>query len=545
MGRASRWLTPLLFLCSCSPSEPPPADGSDPEARVSAIRERVARAESVGDVEGLVAAYTEDIILQNPWIAPVVGREAVTAVMRELFSDNRLETEYTSLALDVTGDSATDRGTLILRATADEGGESQVDTLHYLWRLRRDSAGEWAVAVALSGTSGPPELRLPTLPRPTGSLSIGTLDLLATDSTRAESLTEDPADFRQASAQVWYPARIPPASTPNRYRTLAATRAAGEFLGWPPFFNSLFSLVETHSHAGAAADDTAAPYPVVLYHHGYGGFTTVHTALIEELASHGYVVASVGHAYESALLLGPGGEIVPFAPDNAAYTARLEEANGDRQEAIKDAIVRAGSADEQAGLYRELLEASPLHEESVEIWTADGAFVLDMLEELNESPGPLQGMMDLSRVGVIGHSLGGAAAGQAVLTDDRVVAGVDLDGFMFGDMIDSELTKPFMFVSAARSWAGELGSALRVFFERSAGPSYALVIEGFEHATFTDLPLFEGAWPGEGDAAAGVRSMEVQRAYATAFFDRHLKGLDSELLEGPSSRFPEVTIRVR
>ena len=132
-----------------------------------------------------------------------------------------------------------------------------------------------------------------------------------------------------------------------------------------------------------------------------------------------------------------------------------------------------------------------------------------------------------------------------MLTDDRVDAGVDLDGFMFGDMIDSELRRPFMFVSAARDWAGELGSALRVFFERSAAPSYALLIDGFEHATFTDLPLFEGAWPGEGDPAAGVRAMEVQRAYTTAFFDRHLKGIDIAFLEGPSARFPEVTIRVR
>jgi predicted dienelactone hydrolase len=304
-------------------------------------------------------------------------------------------------------------------------------------------------------------------------------------------------------------------------------------------------LVDTHAFSGARADRSGAPYPVILYHHGYGGFTTVHSALLEELASQGYVVVSVGHAYESALLLTPGGGVMPFAAENPAYRARLEEATGDEQEAIKDAIVRASTGEEQGRLYGELLAASPLHQESTEIWEADGAFVLDLLTRLHASSGPLQGLLDLTRVGAIGHSLGGAAAGQAVLTDDRVDAGVDLDGFMFGDMATSTLEQPFMFVSAARPWAGEMESALRVLFERAAGPAYALVIDGFEHSTFTDLPLLAGAWPGEGDAAFGTRAMEIQRAYVTAFFDRHLKGLAADLLDGPSSRFPEVSIRVR
>jgi predicted dienelactone hydrolase len=540
-----RIISLALACVACSSLDSSVAGQDKAEGQLGSIRERIAEAENAGEVEALAAFYADEIVLQNPWTAPVVGRRAVIEVMRQLLSETRLETVFTSVALHVTADSATDRGTLIQIATPRDGRESEVDTLSYWWLFRRDPGGEWKLAVALTGRGGMPKLQYPTLPAPTGSFGIGSLDLLATDTARAEVLTDDPSDFRQVSTQVWYPAHINSGTSPNRYRTMATTRAAAEFLGWPPYFNSFFSLVETHTHQKAEADRGGAPYPVILYHHGYGGFTTVHTALIEELVSQGYVVASVGHAYESALLLTPDGDVIPFSPNHPAYTARLEEAKGDEQEAIKDAIVRANTTEEQASLYHELIEASPLHQESTGIWAADGSFVLDQLEWMNESSGPLQGILDLGRVGAIGHSLGGAAAGQAVLSDDRVIAGVDLDGFVFGDMIGATLSEPFMFVSAARQWAGETESALRVFFERSAGPAYALVIDGFEHSTFTDLPLFAGAWPGEGDTAAGARAMEIQRAYVTAFFDRHLKGLGASLLDGPSSRFPGVAIRVR
>ena len=102
-----------------------------------------------------------------------------------------------------------------------------------------------------------------------------------------------------------------------------------------------------------------------------------------------------------------------------------------------------------------------------------------------------------------------------------------------------------MFVSAARPWAGVGGSALAVFFERSTGPSYLVVIDGFEHGTFTDLPLFVRAWPGEGGDVDGERALGIQRAYVRAFFDRHLVGEPAPLLDGISPDYPEVAIRSR
>ncbi len=509
------------------------------------LRSRLEQAESTGNLVALAKLYADDIIYQTSETAPVVGLDAVLLLWRMFLDRATLNSTYSSTDQLVWGDEAEDRGITVQAYTMRDGGEETADTLHYTLRYTRTPSGAWQISSALYAEDLNADFRIPQLLPPTGPYRVGVLNLQAVDSTRSELLTEDPSDLRTVSAQVWYPARPDDSARPEKYRTREMTRAAASFLGWPILFNSFFELVDSHSFPASPPDGSDAPYPVILYHHGYGGFTRVHVALIEDLVSHGYVVASIGHAFESMFLETPSGGLILFDPDNPAYTARLEEAHGEEQERLKDRVVESGSIEEQGDAYRALLAASPRHQESTRTWSADGSFVLDRLAKLNTSEGLLDGLLDLARVGVIGHSLGGAAAGQAVTDDPRVIAGVDLDGFMFGDLIDADSDAPFMYVSAARPWAGVGGSALTVFFERSAGPSYLVVIDGFEHSTFTDLPLFLSVWPGEEAELDGERALGIQRAYVRAFFDRHMRDADATLLDGPSRDFPEVSIRSR
>jgi len=506
------------------------------------LRARLAEGESSGDVAALDGLYADDVVFQTPETAPVVGSEALLALWSFVFGRATLDAEYTSRSLRVFADEAEDAGTVVYSIAPADGSAGATESLHYELRYRRAGYRHWVIESALYSDEPDPGLRFPGLPTPTGPFAIGSVDLIYVDSSRADLLSAD-GEFRRVSAQVWYPASRPTEAVPVRYRTPEMVRAAAAFLGWPAFFNTFLTLVDTHSFQDASPS-SGAPFPVVVYHHGYGGFTRVHVALIEELASHGYVVASVGHAYESAYLQGPD-TVVPFDPENAAYVARLAEAHGQEQEALKDAIVSAATIEEQVSAYRDLLEASPLHQESTRLWAADGSFILDRLAEINGADGVLGGSMDLSRVGAIGHSLGGAASGQSVVDDDRVVAGVDMDGFMFGDYVGDNSDAAFLYMSAARSWAGVGGSALTAHFERAAGPAYLLVIDGFEHGSFTDLPLFASAWPGEGTGTNGARAIDIQRVYVRSFFDRHLKDVASPALQGDSPTYPEVRIRTR
>ncbi|MFI9615848.1 hypothetical protein ACIHCM_29920 [Streptomyces sp. NPDC052023] len=67
-------------------------------------------------------------------------------------------------------------------------------------------------------------------------------------------------------------------------------------------------------------------------------------------------------------------------------------------------------------------------------------------------------------------------------------------------------------------------------------------VTGAEHLTFTDVPVLGeqlGLLPQE-EPLSRKRSQEITRAYVTAFFDLHLKGVDRKLLDGPTAEYPEV-----
>jgi hypothetical protein len=84
-----------------------------------------------------------------------------------------------------------------------------------------------------------------------------------------------------------------------------------------------------------------------------------------------------------------------------------------------------------------------------------------------------------------------------------------------------------------------------LFYDRAQGSAYMVFINGAEHPNFGDVSLFAGLLKATGDLGpiSGARCVEIQDVYILAFFDRHLKGKDSALLNGPSSDYPEVVLK--
>src|SRR4029077_16770939 len=72
-------------------------------------------------------------------------------------------------------------------------------------------------------------------------------------------------------------------------------------------------------------------------------------------------------------------------------------------------------------------------------WTADIGYVLDRLGQLNTSDPSRRftERLDLTRVGIFGHSFGGAKAAQFCSRDPRCKAGIDVDGSLHGSVIQS------------------------------------------------------------------------------------------------------------
>jgi hypothetical protein len=384
------------------------------------------------------------------------------------------------------------------------------------------------------------------LPQPTGPYQVGTRYFYNVDTSREEQFTEQPGDYRAVSAEVWYPASPGKMDRVKCYMEGAeeVSPAFGAFLGLPSFVFSHLCNVKTHAYLDADILVGSDPYPVLVFSHAFAGNILQNTLLMEEMASHGYIIFSVGHAYETPFLYRADGSVILFDPQNAAYKARLAEIDDPASNDIKSEVLTTLNLDLQARLYRQLMLRNSSLVASVRTWAQDNQFMMDQMGEMNQNGGIFAGQMDLERIGILGHSLGGAAAGQTCFVDARCKAGVNIDGFQYGDLLDGSLMQPFMFMYSASTPV--LNKNINdVFYDGAQNDAYSLVINGATHEDFSDIPLYFrmqilNVPAGNRDP---LRFLRIENAYILAFFDRYLYDQPSPLLAGPSSQYPEVSFK--
>lgn len=368
-------------------------------------------------------------------------------------------------------------------------------------------------------------------PEPTGEHQVGVVSHLLEDGNREEIFTEEEGDQREVLITVYYPAE--PAADAETAPYLDDTMQ--EILGVPP---ELADSIQTHVYADAPIVDDR--FPVLIFSPGMGALPQDYSSLHIEAASHGYVVAAIWHPYSTGITVFPDGRLVPAS--EAGYVA---------------------------------LETSPEAEAQVgAVWAGDMIYVLDQLEQFNEDDALLAGHLDLERVGVFGHSFGGGAATEASYLDSRFQAGINMDGPLFGNVVEESVSQPFM-VMFSDEWDLSIdeGSLAALGLTReeyeaqitdyintytaqaqasvdNAEVGYSARILGSTHFTFaTDsgmlLAVFPELLPPTAvGSLAGERALEVISAYVVGFFDHHLKGEDVPLLDGESADYPEVELEV-
>ncbi|HJQ39516.1 MAG TPA: hypothetical protein VKB93_20425, partial [Thermoanaerobaculia bacterium] len=173
------------------------------------------------------------------------------------------------------------------------------------------------------------------LPQPGGPFHVGRASFSAIDRSRPEPFTDDPADHRQLLFEVWYP-------TGAKSGTIAPyldVLAADELFRRSYSFVGIEHVVATRAHgiAGAPLSSARRRYPLILFSHGLGSVAGLYSTLLENLASHGYVVAGINHPYFSAAMRLPDGRVVknesrrpwPGAdatPEQQAELIRIREA---------------------------------------------------------------------------------------------------------------------------------------------------------------------------------------------------------------------------
>jgi predicted dienelactone hydrolase len=355
--------------------------------------------------------------------------------------------------------------------------------------------------------SGPARV---TLLRPTGPYPLGTVSLHLVDESRPDPVA-GPGHYRELMASVWYPARDVGRYPPARWMPAAPLRGLLTAAG---FDQDAVVAPLTAGHQGAPVRRTGDRRPVIVFSHGAHDHRADTTIVVQELASHGYVVVTVDHTYDA----------FSEFPDGRLTVPRFD------------------------------VPMTPWD------FAKDIRFVFDQIEDLAAGcnpdaghrplPAGLGATLDPHRAGLFGWSKGATATALVMQEDQRVRAGLSFDGPMQSQPpVTAELDRPFMLMTAEFTRAAE--PSVAEFWSHLTGWRLNVQADGAVHSSYCDVqwlvPQLAKAigmsdeelqgWIGTLEPARAVR---IQRAYPLAFFDQHLRGRREHLLDGPSPAFPEV-----
>lgn len=345
-----------------------------------------------------------------------------------------------------------------------------------------------------------------TLPAPSGPHAVGSTDLHLVDRGRQDPWVAGMP--RELMVTVRYPARpnerpAAPYMMPGVAAAVAHSDAGKIGVG-ADRLGYRFS-----THAGREAPVAEGHRPVLLYSPGATLSRSHGTTQMEALAADGYIVVAVDHTHEAEAVEFPGGRV------------------------------------ERKALPRSTVEVS---KRLISTRVQDIRFVLDELERLaaggnpdadgRSLPAGLGQSMDLSRIGMFGHSGGGFTTGEVMVADPRIDAGANLDGSMaysqsardFGRVAGEGLDRPFLLMSAGDHSAAD-DRSWQQFLSNQRGPLCRVHLPDAEHFSYTDyqfllprLDIDAAAFVGAIDPA---RSREVQYRTLGGFFDRYLRGADA------------------
>jgi len=379
------------------------------------------------------------------------------------------------------------------------------------------------------------------VPPPLGPFPVGRISYDWVDPARPELLAQIPNASREIMVYVWYPAAAVRRGTPTAQYFPGAEKidkgalAEIENANWGNAWRSIVSgNVHTQAYENAPVASSGVTFPLIIFSPGYRTEPFGYTHQIEELVSRGYVVAAVQHTYEAGVTTFPDGRMVPFSEE----------------------IYR------QSHIHQTINEFRKWEDERINVWAADILFTLDQITRLNMgSPqkAPFAGWVDLGRVGVFGHSFGGAAAARACQLDQRIKACLNQDGIpMDGPFLLYEgpilrhdggymPAQAFMFLRGGSEPPSE--AAVNVFqamidkeLQDCCAIAYEVRTPVRDNSDFTDRPLLQAAGKPH-DTARALESLRIVESYTNAFFDKFLSDAQHTLIDRDLPRDGDFRIK--
>jgi hypothetical protein len=306
-----------------------------------------------------------------------------------------------------------------------------------------------------------------------------------------------------------------------------------------PFTHLKYITTNAIPSAPVAYDEPS--YPVLIFMEGLSGLRQMQTFQVEELVSHGYIVAAIDQPYAAAEVVFPDGRQV------GGLTK--DQLNLLLQQSIRP-VTNAPT-----------LNGQTLKDGIIPYFAQDAVFTLHQLASLNQADpnGILTGHLDVQRAGIFGISLGGLVSPEACHLEPRFRACLVMEAPMPADVVKSGLQQPSMWIlSDVDTWRLQRWSELdinqhqttmRALFESLPGDGYFVQVPRMFHLNLTDVPLLIYAPFGRKLGLFGPidahRVHRIVNAYTLAFFDHHLKGLPATLLDGPAAQYPDVRFETR
>jgi hypothetical protein len=347
------------------------------------------------------------------------------------------------------------------------------------------------------------------LPKPTGPYAVGrTSFYLVNESVRDEDGSR-PDRKREFMVLVWYPAAANSKAPPSAWLPFDWAKLETDgFLGMllkrssdPAASNipKVLNSVGVYAHEDSPLADSPNLFPVIVFSPGNLMFPTYYSSLVEDLASHGYVV--IGH--------------VPTGYVNAVS---FPDGHVNRRAAKPD----------------------------FSLWIGDLKYILDQVAFWDGQHGSrFYKRLDLDRVGAFGHSGGANAVSVVAHSDHRIKAGFFLDPGLL--RVEDASGPAFIqfnaenadYMSRHPDEALAIGRE-RQDFARASKPGIQVTLSGSDHNSFTDLAVIK-AFQRTGD---GNAFLDTTRAFLREFFDEYLLGKRSDLIHKGSPKYPLAKVEV-
>ncbi len=219
-------------------------------------------------------------------------------------------------------------------------------------------------------------------------------------------------------------------------------------------------------------------FPMIVFSHGYNSYVEANTFLCIELASHGYIVASVGHAYEAVENDYEDGsfDLYDKTINKKMYNGMIRTLLSQRK------LMKAKLSPEDAyKMFKEFQNKYMTY-----IMTRIPEWKADILCAVDEVKKRYNNYIDYSNgIGASGHSLGGALAYHLCLDNADFTCGINIDGGIFGEFGNKTMSSPFFQICCKENINVETKAMLN-----TTAPVHYAVFNNMKHMAFTDAKFY-------------------------------------------------------